>query len=44
VFDVLRRPDVLRSARLDLPPLLDWLLRRFDSPTAIRNVLLGVDR
>ena len=41
--DVLREHSVLTEAHLALPPLVLWLLDRFDSATAIRQVLEELD-
>lgn len=41
--DVLRRPGVLSRARLTLPPLVAWLIDRFDSPATVRRVLQELD-
>lgn len=43
VFDILRRPSVLRRAGLSLPPLLAWLLSEFDAARDIRRILDRLD-
>lgn len=44
VLDVLRDGAVLARAQLELPPLLDWLMRNLPSPGAVRGTLRALDR
>lgn len=44
VLDVLGDTDVLTRAQLELPPLVDWLMRNLPSPGAVRSTLRELDR
>lgn len=41
--DVLRKRSIVTEAGLSLPPLVAWLLDRFDDPAAVRRVLERLD-